>query len=372
MKKLFSALFMSLFAVVTLHAMDYEQAREQALFLTDKMAYELNLNDQQYEDCYEINLDYLLSVQTADDVNGNYLIYRNADLRHILFDWQYSIFATTDYFFHPLLWYRGAWSFPIYRYYTYGHFFYHRPAVYLHYRGGHGRLHFSAGFYASRRPHRWNGGFRGHDRGPIAHRGDFGRGGGRSTTRSGRTGRFGRGDNAHNNGVGHSRSGYTIGNSRTSGRDAGRSHDDAYSLGRSGSNHSVTGSTRSAGSFSRSHGDNSVGGYNHPSSTRTTVGTSVGHQSSSRSSSFSRSSSRSSSLVGSTPSVNRSSRSGSYSSSSSRSSSSFSGSSRSSSFGGSRSSGSFSGGTRSSGGSRSGGFSGGSHGGSSRGGGRGR
>ena len=132
MKKLFSALFMSLFAVVTLHAMDYEQAREQALFLTDKMAYELNLNDQQYEDCYEINLDYLLSVQTADDVYGNYLIYRNADLRHILFDWQYSIFATTDYFFHPLLWYRGAWSFPIYRYYTYGHFFYHRPAVYLH------------------------------------------------------------------------------------------------------------------------------------------------------------------------------------------------------------------------------------------------
>ena len=28
-------------------AMSYEQARERALFLTDKMAYELNLNDEQ-------------------------------------------------------------------------------------------------------------------------------------------------------------------------------------------------------------------------------------------------------------------------------------------------------------------------------------
>ena len=29
------------------YAMSYERAREEALYLTDKMAYELNLNDQQ-------------------------------------------------------------------------------------------------------------------------------------------------------------------------------------------------------------------------------------------------------------------------------------------------------------------------------------
>ena len=39
------------------NAMSYEQARREALFLTDKMAYELNLNDAQYEAAFEINLD---------------------------------------------------------------------------------------------------------------------------------------------------------------------------------------------------------------------------------------------------------------------------------------------------------------------------
>ena len=58
MKKMFFALMMMLTATVTAHAMSYEQARNEALFLTDKMAYELNLTDEQYEAAYEINLDY--------------------------------------------------------------------------------------------------------------------------------------------------------------------------------------------------------------------------------------------------------------------------------------------------------------------------
>ncbi len=50
--------------VSTASAMSYEQARQQALFLTDKMAYELNLTDDQYEAAYEVNLDYLMGVNT--------------------------------------------------------------------------------------------------------------------------------------------------------------------------------------------------------------------------------------------------------------------------------------------------------------------
>ena len=50
------------------NAMSYSQAREQALFLTDKMAYELNLNEEQYDAAYEINLDYLMSIDTYDDL----------------------------------------------------------------------------------------------------------------------------------------------------------------------------------------------------------------------------------------------------------------------------------------------------------------
>ncbi len=210
MKKILATLAMAFGCILSAAAMSYEEAREQALFLTDKMAYELNLNDEQYEYCYEINLDYLLSVETADDVYGNYLAYRNADLRHILFDWQYTIFAATDYFFHPLLWNRGVWTFPIYRYYTYGHYFYHRPHVYLTYHGGHGRFYYGGGYYGSRRPH-WNGGLRGHDRGPVTRRSDFGRGGH---------------GNAHNN-IGHTRSGRngSFGSTRSA------HHDDAYGLG---------------------------------------------------------------------------------------------------------------------------------------------
>ena len=62
MKKLFFALMMMAVSTTTANAMSYEQARNEALFLTDKMAYELNLNDEQYEAAYEINLDYLMGV----------------------------------------------------------------------------------------------------------------------------------------------------------------------------------------------------------------------------------------------------------------------------------------------------------------------
>ena len=71
----------------TANAMSYKQARQQALFLTDKMAYELNLTDDQYEAAYEINLDYLMSVNTVDDLYGSYWRYRNLDLSYILLDW---------------------------------------------------------------------------------------------------------------------------------------------------------------------------------------------------------------------------------------------------------------------------------------------
>ena len=65
------------------NAMSYERAREEALYLTDKMAYELNLNDQQYNDAYEINLDYFLSLNSEADLYGDYLSYRLSDFRHI-------------------------------------------------------------------------------------------------------------------------------------------------------------------------------------------------------------------------------------------------------------------------------------------------
>ncbi len=174
MKKYMFTLMLSFCSILSLSAMRYDEAREQARFLTDKMAYELNLNDQQYNDCYEINLDYLLGVETADDIYGAHLSYRNADLRHILYDWQYTIFCAADYFFRPLAWLHNRWFFPVYRHYHAGFYYYGLPTVYHSYRGGHGRFYHHGGFYENRRPH-WNGGLRGADRHPMNHHGSIGR-----------------------------------------------------------------------------------------------------------------------------------------------------------------------------------------------------
>lgn len=52
MKKLLFTMAALLLLVLPSSAMSYEQARQQALFLTDKMAYELNLSEAQYEAAY--------------------------------------------------------------------------------------------------------------------------------------------------------------------------------------------------------------------------------------------------------------------------------------------------------------------------------
>ena len=119
-------------------AMSYEQARDRALFLTDKMAYELNLNDEQYEAAYEVNLDYLMSISTYDDLYGTYWTRRNMDLSYILFDWQYNAFCSAAYFYRPLVWTNGVWRFSIYvRYPNRTYFYFGRPAFYATYYGGH-------------------------------------------------------------------------------------------------------------------------------------------------------------------------------------------------------------------------------------------
>ena len=77
---------------VSMAAMSNSRVRKETRFLTDKMAYELNLNTAQYNDVYEINFDFIYSIRyLMDDViRGyewalddyyNYLDVRNDDLR---------------------------------------------------------------------------------------------------------------------------------------------------------------------------------------------------------------------------------------------------------------------------------------------------
>ena len=170
MKKILAMMTAAVLSLAA-QAMPYEEARERAHFLTDKMAYELNLNDEQYNDAYEINLDYLMNIQTAADASGIYWEYRNADLRHILYDWQFSLFCAADYFFRPGIWQTAGWFFPIVNIYPAARFYYRPPRVYYSYLGGHYHYRFShpVSFYADRRP-AWNRGLRGEHRGPVTSR----------------------------------------------------------------------------------------------------------------------------------------------------------------------------------------------------------
>ena len=134
------------------HAMGFDQARQEALFLTDKMAYELNLSMEQMEAVYEINLDYFLSVNLERDLYGIYWERRNSDLRYVLSRNQYAFFININYFYRPLNWVRGAWSLALYgRYTNRHHFYYARPNAWITFRGGRNtgvKSHYSYGnFY---------------------------------------------------------------------------------------------------------------------------------------------------------------------------------------------------------------------------------
>ena len=155
MKKMMMTLIAMLTMTVSANAMSFEQARNEALFLTDKMAYELNLTDEQYEACYEINLDYLMGVTGRSDVFGVYWERRNLDLSYILFDWQWQAYIAASYFYRPLYWEAGYWHFGIYARYPHRDYFYFgRPAFYATYRGGHAwHIHGDRGYYYGHREH---------------------------------------------------------------------------------------------------------------------------------------------------------------------------------------------------------------------------
>lgn len=156
MKRFILALATLLTVTVSASAMSYEQARDQALFLTDKMAYELNLTDEQYEAAYEINLDYLMRIDGYDDLYGAYWRQRNMDLSYILLDWQYRAYCDASYFYRPLYFDGGYWHFSIYARYPHrDYFFFGCPNFVVTYRGGHSWAHNGGRSWYNGRP--WEG-----------------------------------------------------------------------------------------------------------------------------------------------------------------------------------------------------------------------
>ena len=288
MKKMMIALVAMLAMAATGKAMSYEQARNEALFLTDKMAYELNLTDEQYEAAYEINLDYLMGVTSYDDVYGNYWERRNLDMSYILLDWQWRTFCAATYFYRPLYWSDGFWHFGIYARYPHRDYFYFgRPVFYASYRGGHAwHVVGGRGYYYGRREHfrpvgrshfgmldRWNRGDYRHHHTHIGYSRNGFSGGMRNssarTTVNRKPGSFHHGSSNGGGGSfgnGRDRS-YTGGGSFGNGRDrsytGGGSFDNNRGRNYTGGGSFGTGSGRShtgGGSFSSGNGRSYTGG----------------------------------------------------------------------------------------------------------------
>ena len=116
---------------ISANAMSYNAAKHEALFLSDKMAYELNLTAAQYEAVYEINLDYLMSLNGHGDVFGIWWDRRNADLRFVLTPWQYDKYVALNHFYRPVAWKAGGWTFAVYSHYDRGRFYHAHPKVFV-------------------------------------------------------------------------------------------------------------------------------------------------------------------------------------------------------------------------------------------------
>ena len=126
MKRWFFPFVAMITFTVSANAMSYTQARSEALFLTDKMAYELGLNTMQQEMVYEINLDYLLTISGTSG--------------YVLTTSQYRRYCNVAYFYRPIVWDGSRVYLRIYdRYTNRNRFYYPRPATYATFKGGKNR-----------------------------------------------------------------------------------------------------------------------------------------------------------------------------------------------------------------------------------------
>lgn len=164
MKKLILITITLMTSILTCDAaMSKSRIRKEARFLTDKMAYELNLSMAQYNDVYEINYDFIYDVnRIMDDVIDGYawamdeyyylLDLRNDDLRWVLSTRQYHEMLDIDYFYRPVYMASSKWTFRIHLHYTnFNHFYFGKPHHYKSYKGGHRRHHWhEVSFYKNR------------------------------------------------------------------------------------------------------------------------------------------------------------------------------------------------------------------------------
>ena len=162
MKKLFLLLLaigMTTISSVSMAALSNNGIRNETRFLSDKMAYELNLTNAQYNDLYEINYDFIYSINRVMDyavkgyewaMNDYYdaLDLRNDELRYVLSNSQYRRFMRIEYFYRPIYVASSRWSFRVYNNYVNRNLFYlPKPYHYQTYKGANRRVNYSSNSY---------------------------------------------------------------------------------------------------------------------------------------------------------------------------------------------------------------------------------
>ena len=104
-------LFVMASVTVKAQPMSYYAMRDNARFLTDRMAYTLGLTERLIDDLYMINYDYIYAVNDyLDDIAYGYhyddymaiLAARDAAIRLLLTPYQWTRFITYDYFYRPI------------------------------------------------------------------------------------------------------------------------------------------------------------------------------------------------------------------------------------------------------------------------------
>ncbi len=120
--------------------------RNNARFLTDRMAYTLGLSAAILDDLYCINYDYICGVNDyLDQVALGYryddymtvVFARDYALRRLLTERQWALLMTYDYFYRPITFADRHWHFSIYVHdHRMDHFFFNPPHRFNEYRGG--------------------------------------------------------------------------------------------------------------------------------------------------------------------------------------------------------------------------------------------
>jgi len=144
---LLTAVFLLATASATAQPMSYYAIRDNARYLTDRMAYTLGIATSLLDDLYGINYDYICGVnEYLDDVALGYryddymavIAARDAALRSLLTYEQWQRLVALDYFYRPIVFRSNRWYFSIYRHDPHvRHFYFAAPPRYHEYHGGH-------------------------------------------------------------------------------------------------------------------------------------------------------------------------------------------------------------------------------------------